>query len=144
MHRFDAYSSTSYSRGIRRLPSPEVCRMVVTPVNIATEYQPNSKERLFKNNKLPGLIGPPSIFLISKHCHFSKNAMANSFLKYYCQATEIRPRHVCFKRPKACLFFMRQTVYIKIQIIFFSHKKDQKGVFHTDKYLLTTLPDDKF
>ena len=28
MHRFDAYSSTSYSRGIRWLPSPEVCRMV--------------------------------------------------------------------------------------------------------------------
>ena len=27
MHRFDAYSSTSYSRGIRWLPSPEVCRM---------------------------------------------------------------------------------------------------------------------
>ena len=28
MHRFDAYSSTSYSRGIRWLPSPEVCRMI--------------------------------------------------------------------------------------------------------------------
>ena len=28
MHRSDAYSSTSYSRGIRWLPSPEVCRMV--------------------------------------------------------------------------------------------------------------------
>ena len=27
MHRFDAYSSTSYSRGIRWLPSPDVCRM---------------------------------------------------------------------------------------------------------------------
>ena len=27
MHRSDAYSSTSYSRGIRWLPSPEVCRM---------------------------------------------------------------------------------------------------------------------
>ena len=27
MHRFDAYSSNSYSRGIRWLPSPEVCRM---------------------------------------------------------------------------------------------------------------------
>ena len=29
MHRFDEYSSTSYSRGIRWLPSPEVCRMVL-------------------------------------------------------------------------------------------------------------------
>ena len=29
MHRFDAYSSTSYSRGIRWLPSPEVCRMPI-------------------------------------------------------------------------------------------------------------------
>ena len=27
MHRSDAYSSTNYSRGIRWLPSPEVCRM---------------------------------------------------------------------------------------------------------------------
>ena len=27
MHQSDAYSSTSYSRGIRWLPSPEVCRM---------------------------------------------------------------------------------------------------------------------
>ena len=27
MHQSDAYSSTSYSRGIQWLPSPEVCRM---------------------------------------------------------------------------------------------------------------------
>ena len=32
MHRSDAYSSTSYSRGIRWLPSPEVRRMAYTPL----------------------------------------------------------------------------------------------------------------
>ena len=30
-HRSDAYSSSSYSRGIRWLPSPEVCRMFSKP-----------------------------------------------------------------------------------------------------------------
>ena len=38
MHRSDAYSSTSYSRGIRWLPSPEVCRMDL--VNYLTLMDP--------------------------------------------------------------------------------------------------------
>ena len=33
MHRSDAYYSTSYSQGIRWLPSPEVCRMITTLVS---------------------------------------------------------------------------------------------------------------
>ena len=41
MHRFDAYSSTSYSRGIRWLPSPEVCRMRCCHTDHVTESSIN-------------------------------------------------------------------------------------------------------
>ena len=34
MHRPDAYYSNSYSRGIRWLPSPEVCRMLMEFISI--------------------------------------------------------------------------------------------------------------
>ena len=40
MHRSDAYYATSYSRGIRGLPSSEVCRMI-TWVHI---YKPSTRK----------------------------------------------------------------------------------------------------
>ena len=42
MHRFDAYSSTSYSRGIRWLPSPEVCRMIRGLIRRIDRGDPNA------------------------------------------------------------------------------------------------------
>ena len=42
MHRSDVYSSTSYSRGIRWLPSPEVCRMAST-----FRYMPVNRQALY-------------------------------------------------------------------------------------------------
>ena len=44
LHRFDAYYSTSYSRGIRWLPSPEVCRMVNLALYKHQGQQPTSPE----------------------------------------------------------------------------------------------------
>ena len=46
-HRFDAYSSTSYSRGIRWLPSPEVCRMLFFKLQTTGIFRYNSCRNYF-------------------------------------------------------------------------------------------------
>ena len=58
MHRFDAYSSTSYSRGIRWLPSPEVCRMIFPPVRYSRgiRWLPSSEVC-----RVPGLFVPKPV-----------------------------------------------------------------------------------
>ena len=52
MHRFDAYSSTSYSRGIRRLPSPEVCRMASDVCQWTTSGSDNNNPHSNVNNNM--------------------------------------------------------------------------------------------
>ena len=63
MHRSDAYSSTSYSRGIRWLPSPEVCqldRWVCLSCHLAGDNTKISYGHVTKIPRNGGLLSEPT------------------------------------------------------------------------------------
>ena len=57
MHRSDAYSSTSYSRGIRWVLSPEVCRMIWRKI-MTTKVRIKLREKAERFDQLITLVLP--------------------------------------------------------------------------------------